>query len=187
LNKVKVFWLYDVVIVVPKKESWAVKTVLAVNPGVWRTYVTHLGLVGEGVKVSNPGNEGGFPCLSHHGSWSRQIRFSVLWAKSCKAEIVVAWPLAQFSSCTDPTDAGRAILDSFHRFWGVSHGGCIRVYLGDFSKLNPFGTVGIACFMGRLTVGATNRGVSAGWTLLANRKSARVLLGLVGFCTNGTA
>jgi hypothetical protein len=99
----------------------------------------------------------------------------------------VAWPLAQFSSCTCPTDAGRAILDSYRRFLGVSHGGCIRVYLGNFAKLNPLGTVGVACFMGRLTVGATNRGVSAGWTLLANRKSARVLLGLVGFCTDCTA
>ena len=55
-------------IVVPKKDSWAVKTVVAVKLGVWRTYVTHLGFVGEGVKISNPGNEGGFPCLSHHGS-----------------------------------------------------------------------------------------------------------------------
>jgi hypothetical protein len=138
------------------------------------------------VKVSNPGNEGWFPCLSHHGSWSRQIRFSVFWAKSCKAEIVIAWSLVQFSSCTDPTDAGRAILDSFHRFWGISHGGCFRVYLGDFTKLNSLGTVGVACFMGQLTVGVTNRGVSAGWTLLANWKSARVLLGLVGFRTNCT-
>ena len=57
-----------VVIVVPRKESWAVKTVVAVNPGVRRTYVTHLGLIGEGVKVTKPGKEGGLPCLSHHGS-----------------------------------------------------------------------------------------------------------------------
>jgi hypothetical protein len=106
------FWLCDVVIVVPKKESCAVKTVVAVKPGVWRTYVTHLGLVGEGVNASNPGSEGGFPCLSHHGSWSRQIRFSVFLAKSCNAEIVVAWPLAQFSSCTDPTDASVAIYSA---------------------------------------------------------------------------
>ena len=64
----KVFRSCDVVIVVPRKESWEVKAVVAVKPGVRRTYVTHLGLIGEGVKVSKPGNEGGFPCLSHHGS-----------------------------------------------------------------------------------------------------------------------
>ena len=64
----KVFWSCDVVIVVPRKESWAVKIDVAVKPDMRRIYVTHLGLVGEGVKVLNPGNEGGFPCLSHHGS-----------------------------------------------------------------------------------------------------------------------
>jgi len=51
----------NVVIVVPRKESWAVKAVVAVEPGVWHTYVTHLGLIGVGVMVSNPGREGGFP------------------------------------------------------------------------------------------------------------------------------
>ena len=64
------------------------------------------------MKASNPGSEGGIPCLSHHGSWSRQMTFSGFRAKSCRAEIVVAWPLAQFSSCTDPTDAGRAIYSA---------------------------------------------------------------------------
>jgi len=57
-----------VVIVVPRKESWAVKTVVAVKPSVQRIYLTHLGLVGAGVKVSKPGKEGVLPCLSHHGS-----------------------------------------------------------------------------------------------------------------------
>ena len=60
--------MFDEVILVPKKESWVVKTVVALKPDVWHTYVTHLGLVGEGVKVSNPGREGGFLCRSHHGS-----------------------------------------------------------------------------------------------------------------------
>jgi hypothetical protein len=101
--------LCGVVIVVPKKESSAVKVVVAIRPDVWRTYVAHLGFVGIGVKVSNPDKEGGLPCLSHHGSCSKHIKFSVCRAKSSKAEIVVAWPHTQFSICTDPTDAGRAI------------------------------------------------------------------------------
>jgi len=96
---------------VPKNESWAVKTVVAVKSEVWRTYITHLGFVGVGVKALKPGNEGGFPCLLHHGSWRRQIRFSGFLAKSCSTEIIVAWPLAQFSSCTDPT-ACRAIYSA---------------------------------------------------------------------------
>jgi hypothetical protein len=93
----------------------------------------------------------------------------------------------QFSSCTYPTDTGTAILDCSCRFWGVSHNGCIRVYLGNFVKLNPLRAVGIACFVGRSTVGTTNRGVSAGRTLLANRKSARMLPNLMGFCTDYTS
>ena len=52
----------------PRDESFEVKNVEGVNPGDCRTYVMHLGLVGVGVKVLNPGNEGGCPCLSHHGS-----------------------------------------------------------------------------------------------------------------------
>ena len=95
--------------VVPRNESAAVKVVVTIRPDVWHTYVTHLGFVGVRVKALNPGNEGGFPCLSHHGSWRRQIRFSGFLEKSCNAEIVIAWPRVQFSSCTDPTDAGRAI------------------------------------------------------------------------------
>ena len=92
-----------IVMVVPRKESWAVKMVVAVSPGARRTYVAHLRCVVVGVKVSKFGSEGGVPCLSHHGSWRRQIRFSGFLANSCNAEIVVAWPLAQFSSCMDPT------------------------------------------------------------------------------------
>jgi len=37
--------------------------------------------------------------------------FSGFLAKSCSAEIVVAWPLTQFSSCMDPT-ACRAIYSA---------------------------------------------------------------------------
>jgi len=54
--------------VVARNESLKVKNVEAVNPGICRTYVTYLGLIGVGVKVLNPGKEGGCPCLSHHGS-----------------------------------------------------------------------------------------------------------------------
>jgi len=53
---------------VPSNESVAVKVVVAVRPGVWRTYVVHLGFLGVGVKVSKPGKEGGLPCLSIQGS-----------------------------------------------------------------------------------------------------------------------
>jgi hypothetical protein len=115
------------------------------------------------------------------------MRFSFFRAKSCNAEIVVAWPRAQFSSCTDPTDASRAILYGYSRFWGVSHGGCIRVYFGNFANLNPLRTVGVARLMGSVTVGAANRRVSTGWALLANRESTWVLLGFVGVCADRTA
>ena len=40
------FWVE--VMVVPRKESRAVNVVVAVRPGVRRTYVTHLGLKGVG-------------------------------------------------------------------------------------------------------------------------------------------
>jgi hypothetical protein len=73
------------------------------------------------------------------------------------------------------------------RFWGVSHGSCIRVDFGDFAKLNPLRTVGVARLMGCTTVGAANRGVSAGWALFANRKSAWMLLSLMEVCTDCTA
>ena len=47
------------------------------------------------------GRSGGLPCLSHYGSWMRQIRFSVFLANSRTVEIIVAWPLVQFNSCRD--------------------------------------------------------------------------------------
>jgi len=65
---VKDLWLFNEVIVVSKKEFWAVKTVVALKLDVWRKYVTHLGLVDKGVKVSKPCREGGFLYLSHYGS-----------------------------------------------------------------------------------------------------------------------
>jgi len=139
------------------------------------------------VKILNPGREGGFPCLSHQGSWRRIKRFSDFRANSCNAETVVAWPLAQFSSCADPTDADMVILFGYSRFWGVSHGCCIRVYFGNFAKLNPLRTVGVVRLVGCVTVGAANRGVSAGWALLANRERAWMLLSLVGVCADRTA
>jgi hypothetical protein len=79
------------------------------------------------------------------------------------------------------------ILFGYSRFWGVSHFGCIRVNFGKFAKLNPLRTVGVARLMGGVTVGAANRGVSAGWALLANWQRAWVLPGLVGVCTDGAA
>jgi len=91
------------VMVVPTKESWAVKVVVAMSPGTQRMYVAHLGRVGVLVNMSKFGIVGGFPYLLHHRSWRRQIRFSGFLANSCNAEIVVIWPLAQFSCCTDPT------------------------------------------------------------------------------------
>jgi hypothetical protein len=71
-----------------------VKVVVAVRSDVWRMYVTHLGFVGVGVKVSKPGKEVGLPCILHHGSRSTHIKFSGFRAKSCKSEIVIAWPRA---------------------------------------------------------------------------------------------
>jgi len=56
------------VMVVPRKESWAVKVVVELSPVTRRTYVVHLGCVGVGVKMSKFGIVGGFPYLSHHGS-----------------------------------------------------------------------------------------------------------------------
>ena len=54
--------------VVARNESFEVKNVEAGNPGICRTYVTHLDLFGVGVKALNPDKERGCPCLSHHGS-----------------------------------------------------------------------------------------------------------------------
>ena len=112
------------------------------------------------------------------------MRLSGFLSKSWSADIVVAWPRAQFSSCTDPTDGREAILYGYCRFWGVSHNGCIRVDFGDFAKLDLLGTVWVACLMVRIAVGAANRWVCAGWALLANREAAWVLLCLMGFRTD---
>jgi hypothetical protein len=70
LNKVKVvLFVWNVeVTVVPRKEGPKAKVVVAVRPGTRLTYVAHLGCVGTGVNISKFGREGGFPCLSVHGS-----------------------------------------------------------------------------------------------------------------------
>jgi len=107
--------------------------------------------------------------------------------KSCNADMVVSWPRAQFSNCTDTTDARRAILYGHSCLWGVSHGGCICVYFGNFVKVNPLRTVGVARLVRRVTVGAADWGVSAGWAFLANRESAGMLCCLIRFGTDGTA
>ena len=45
--------------VVARNESFEVKNLEAVNPGICRMYVTHLGLIGVGVKVSSGALIGG--------------------------------------------------------------------------------------------------------------------------------
>jgi len=83
----------------------------------------------------------------------------------------------------DPTDARRAILYGHSHFWGISHGGCIRVCFGNFAKVNPLRTVGVTRLVRCVTVGVADQGVSAGWALLANWESAGVLFRLMGFGT----
>ena len=53
---------------VPRKDVPDVNVIVAARPCVRLTYVAHLGLVGTGVKRLKFGKDGGFPCLSHHGS-----------------------------------------------------------------------------------------------------------------------
>ena len=164
------------------------KVVVALSPGSWHTYVAHLGFVGIGRKRLKFGRSGGFPCLSHHGSWIRQIRFSVFLAKSRSVEIVVAWSLAQFNSCTDPT-ACEGILYGYFRHGGISQVGCgirVRVVVGgsDFDSLRA---VEVAGLVGGLAVGAADRRVGAGWAFPAGRDGVGVVFGLVAFCADGTA
>jgi len=154
--------------VMPRKESWAVKVVVALSPGTRRTSVAHLGCVGVGVNMSKFGIVGGFPCLSHHGSWRRQIRFSGFLANSCNAEIVVAWPHAQFSSCTDPT-VWEGILFGHFRHGGISRGGrgvriCVVV---EGSDLDACGAVGLTGLVGCIAVGTADWWVGAGGASLA--------------------
>jgi len=149
--------------------------------------VAHLGFVGVVRKRLKFGRSGGFPCLSHHGSWIRQIRFSVFLAKSRSVEIVVIWPLAQFNSCTDPTVCG-GILFGYFRHGGVSWVGCgihVRVVIegSDFDSLMA---VGVAGLVGGLAVGAADWRVGAGRTFLASQDGAGVVFGLVGFRADGT-
>jgi len=171
--------------VVPRKESWAAKVVVALSPGTRRTYVAHLGRVGVGVNISKFGIAGGFPCLSHYGSWRRQIRFSGFLANSCNAEIIVAWPFSQFSSYTDPT-LWKGILFGHSRHGGVSRGGrsCrIRVVV-EGSDLNACGAVGVAGLVGCVAVGAADWWVGAGGASLAGRNGAWVVFGFVGIRTD---
>jgi hypothetical protein len=55
----RVFELGVEVIVLPRNESWTVNIVVVVRSGVRQIYVTHLGLIGIGQKVSKPGKLGG--------------------------------------------------------------------------------------------------------------------------------
>ena len=174
------------VMVVPRKESWAIKVVVALSPGTWRTYVAHLGRVGVGVNMSKFGIVGGFPSLSHHGSWRRQIRFSGFLANSCNAEIVVTWPFAQFSSCMDPT-VWEGILFGHSRHGGVSWGGRghrIRVVVKG-SDLDACGAVGVAGLVGCVAIGAADWWVGAGGASLAGRDGAWVVFRFVGVRTDG--
>jgi len=151
-------------------------------------YVTHLGHVGVGVNMSKFGIVGGFPFLSHHGSWRRQIRFSGFLANSCNAEIVVAWPLAQFSSYTDPT-VWEGILFGHSRHGDVprgGHGHSIRVVV-EGSDLDACGAVGVAGLVGCVAIGATDWWVGAGGASLAGRDGAWVIFRFVGVRTDGAA
>jgi len=89
--------------VVPRKEFCAVKVVVALSPGSWHTYVVHLDFVDVGRMRLKFGRSGRLLCLSHDGSWMRQIRFSVFLANYRSVEFVVTWPFVQFNSYTDPT------------------------------------------------------------------------------------
>jgi len=131
--------------------------------------VAHLGFTGIVRKRLKFGRSGGLPCLSHNGSWMRQIRFSVFLANSQSVEIVVAWPLAQFNSCMDPT-ACEGILFSYSCYWGISRvGRSIRVRVGKRLDLDSVGAVGVCGFVGGTAVGVADadRWVGAGWALLA--------------------
>ena len=176
------------VMVVPRKESWAVKVVVALSPGSWRRYVAHLHFVGVGRMRLKFGRSGGFPCLSHPGSWITQIRFSVFLAKSQSVEIIVARPVAQFNSCRDPM-ACEGILNGYFRHRGVSRVGCaigVRVVVegSDFDSLRAVGVTGL---VGGLAVGAADWWVGAGWAFLVGQNGAGVVFGLMGFHTDGAA
>jgi len=176
------------VMVVPRKESWAVKVVVALSPGSWRTYVAHLGFVGVGRKRLKFSRSGGFPCLSHHGSWIRQIRFYVFLTKSQSVEIVVAWPLAQFNSCTDATTCG-GILFGHSRHGGISQGGCghrIRVVV-EGSDLDACGAVRVTGLVGCVAVGTADWWVGAGGASLAGQDGTWVVFRFVGVRTDRAA
>jgi len=173
---------------VSRKESWAVKVIVALSPGTWRTYTAYLDRVGIGVNMSKFGIVGGFPCLSHHSYWRRQIRFLGFLANSCSAEIVVAWPLTQFSSCTDLT-ACEDILYGHSHHGGISRGGCghrIRVVVEE-SDLDSCGAVGVVGLVRCVSVGTADWWVGASGAFLAGRDGAWVVFGFVGVCTNCTA
>jgi len=176
------------VMVVPTKESWAVKVVVAMSPGTQRVYVTHLGHVGVLVNMSKFGIVGGFPCLLHHGSWRRQIRFSGFLANSCIAEIVVIWSLAQFSCCADPT-VWKGISFGHSRHGDLFQGGRghhIRVVVEGLD-LDTCGAVGVADLVGCVAVGTADWWVGAGGASLAGRDGAWVVFRFVGVRTDGTA
>ena len=176
------------VMVVPRKELWAIKVVVALSPGMWCTYVMHLGRVGVGVNMSKFGIVGEFPSLSHHGFWRRQIRFWDFLANSCKAEIVVTWPLAQFNSCTDLT-VWEGILFAHSCHGGVSRGGRghrIRVVVEGWD-LDACGAVGVAGLVGCVAVGTADWWVGAGGASLAGRDGTWVVFCFVGIRTDGAA
>jgi len=176
------------VMVVSRKESWAVKVVVALSPGSWRMYVANLGFVGVGRKRLKFSRSGGFRCLSHHGSWIRQIRFSVFLAKSRNVEMVVAWPLTQFNSCMDPTACG-GILFGHSRHGAVSRDGrghhiCVVV---EESDLDACGTVRVTGLVGDVAVGTADWWVGAGGASLAGRDGAWVVFCFVGIRTDSAS
>jgi len=186
VNEVVCCCCWDVM-VIPRKESWTVKVVVALSSGTWRTYVAHLGHVGIGVNMLKFGILGGFPCLSHHGSWRRQIRFSGFLANSCSADILVTWPLIQFSSCTDPT-VYEGIFFGHSCHWDVSQscrGHCIRVVI-EGSDLEACGAVRVAGLVQCITVGTADWWVGAGGASLAGWGGAWVVFRLISVRTDCT-
>ena len=131
---------------------------------------------------------GGFPCLSHHGSWIRQIRFSVFQAKSRSVEIVGTWRLAQFNSCMDMKACGGILFGHFCH-GGVSRGGGghrIRVVV-EGSDLDVCGAVGVAGHVGCVAVDTADWWVGAGRASLAGRDGAWVVFCFVGIHTDSAA
>jgi len=154
---------------------------------MWCTYDAYLDCVGIEVNMSKFGIVGEFPYLSHHGSWRRQIMFSGFLTNSCIAEIVVAWPLAQFSSCMDLT-ACEGILYSHSGHGGVFRGGhSHRIHVVvEGLDLITCRAVKVASLLRCVAVSTADWWVGAGGASLTSRNGAWVVFGFVGIRTDCT-